>query len=317
LSMCRQNCVAKYGKGYDMKDKQREYAKYWILAIALWGSSTVFAKPFAMGPYLGQTSPGTIAQVFAPGLICDTRPHRWETHGHFSADGNTFCFRRLAYVYITENTDKGWTTPKRIKTIPYKAWSPCLSADANSIYFSYKYDPSKGWSLHRCMRTSQGWSLPRELGPPLSPWGAGFSVAADNSIYFISERGRFWVAPFVGNTWPRAIKIPVEKGNLKGCHPGIAPDESFMVFYSIRPGALSGTETDLYLTLRRPDGTWTKPRNMGPGINTGYYEFGARISPDKKYMFFTRSNGWNLNSYSDTSDIYWVELKEYLPESYR
>ena len=147
-------------------------------------------------------------------------------------------------------------------------------------------------------------------------------MAADNSIYFISDRkgpyrNRFWVAPFVGNTWPRAINIPVEKGNLRGCHPGIAPDESFMVFYSIRPGAQPGTETDLYITLRRPDGTWTKPRNMGPRINTGYYEFGARISPDKKYMFFTRSTGWNLGLFRDKGDIYWVELKEYLPESYR
>jgi hypothetical protein len=34
-------------------------------------------------------------------------------------------------------------------------------------------------------------------------------------------------------------------------------------------------------------------------------------------MFFTRSNGWFENPYRDTSDIYWVELKEYLPESYR
>jgi Tol biopolymer transport system component len=109
----------------------------------------------------------------------------------------------------------------------------------------------------------------------------------------------------------------VEKGSLKGCHPGIAPDESFMVFYSIRPGALSGTETDLYLTLRRPDGTWTKPRNMGPRVNSGYHESAPSISPDKKYMFFTRANGWWENSNRDTSDIYWVELKEYLPESYR
>jgi hypothetical protein len=169
---------------------------------------------------------------------------------------------------------------------------------------------------------SQGWSLPQELGPPFSNPGLGFSVASDNSIYFISDRkgpyrNRFWVAPFVGNTWSEAINIPVEKDNLKGCHPGIAPDESFMVFYSIKPGAPGGTETDLYLTLRGADGTWTKPRNMGPRINTGYYEFGARISPDKKYMFFTRSTGWNLGLGRDKGDIYWVELKEYLPESYR
>jgi hypothetical protein len=56
---------------------------------------------------------------------------------------------------------------------------------------------------------------------------------------------------------------------------------------------------------------------MGPRINSRYHEFGARISADKKYMVFSRSNGWNLNRYTDTADIYWVELKEYLPESYR
>jgi len=288
----------------------------WLVVLLSVGSIPVFGKPFAVGSYLGQTPPGPIAQVFAPGLICDTRPHQGEGHGHFSADGNTFCFGRLKYVYITENTEQGWTKPKRIESIPYEAWSACLSPDANSIYFCYKYHPSKRRNYLRCMRTSQGWSSPQELGAPFSLAVGGFSVSADNSIYFTKPRG-FWVAPFEENTWDRAMKIPVEKANLRGCHPGVAPDGSFMVFYSIRPGAIPGTETDLYLTLRRPDGTWTRSRNMGPKINSKYYEFSPRISPDKKYMFFTRSNGWYLNSYTDTSDIYWVELKEYLPESYR
>jgi hypothetical protein len=277
------------------------------------------AEPFAKGPYLGQTPPGPIPKIFAPRLICDTQPHKGESSGTFSVDGNTFCFSRSGYVYITENTDQGWTTPKRIESIPYMSVCCCLSPDANSIYFNYTYDPSKPYSLHRCMRTSQGWSLPQELGPPFSRAFGGFSVAADNSIYF-SESGKgHWFAPFVGNTWPRAIQIPVVpiEGKYNGCHPGVAPDQSFIVYYSIRPGAQRGTETDLYLTLRRPDGTWTELRNMGPRINTRYFEWGARISPDKKYMFFTRANGWGYNSNSDTSDIYWVALKEYLPESYR
>ncbi|MBC8468003.1 MAG: PD40 domain-containing protein [Planctomycetes bacterium] len=297
----------------------------WLVAFLAVGSIDVFGKPFAVGSYLGQVSPGPIAQVFAPGLICDTRPYQWESHGHFSADGNTFCFYRHWYVYITENTDQGWTVPKRIKSIPYHSYSCCLSADANSIYVKCSpfnrskrriFPKPKSWCLRYCMRTSQGWSSPQELGPPFSDSGGGFSVSADNSICFKS-RGGFWVAPFVGNTWSQAIKIPVEMGNLRGCCPGIAPDESFLVFYSIKPGAQGGTETNLYLTLREADGTWTKPRNMGPVINTGYYEYGARISPDKKYMFFTRSIGWDLGTLCDTADIYWVELKEYLPESHR
>jgi len=95
--------------------------------------------------------------------------------------------------------------------------------------------------------------------------------------------------------------------------PGIAPDESFLVFNSVRPGGLGGT--DLYLSLRQSDGTWTTPRNLGPRVNSAYHDFGSYISPDKKYLFFTRSNGWDPRKYS--ADIYWVALKEYLPESYR
>jgi len=305
--------------------KQTKKKMVWLVAFLAIGSIPVFGKPFAVGPYLGQTPPGLIPKVFAPGLICDTRPHHWEAYVSFSTDGNTLCYYALGYVYITENTGQGWTTPQRIESIPRYSIVCCLSPDANSIYFIRRHftrlirmrSPlSKRWSFHRCIRTSKGWSLPEELGPPFSFAVGGFSVAANNSIYF-SEPGSFLVAPFVDNTWSQVIEIPVEKGNLRACHPGIAPDGSFLVFYSIRPGAIPGTETDLYLTLRRTDGTWTKPRNMGPRINTGYYEFGARISPDKKYMFFTRANGWGENSNRDTTDIYWVELKEYIPESYR
>jgi hypothetical protein len=295
-----------------------------LAAFLMSGSIGLCAEPFAKGPYLGQTPPGPTAQVFAPGLISDTRPHTWEAWGTFSADGNTFCFCG-GHIKITENTDQGWTVPKRIKSIPDMSTCCYLSPDANSIYVNCRYDPAKPYSLYRCMRTSQGWSMPQELGPPFSVWGqgAGFSVAANNSIYFNSNKipdgqCRFMVAPFVDNTWAQPIKIPVEQGNLWCCHAGIAPDESFIVFYSIGPGAQGGTPTDLYLTLRGADGTWTKPRNMGPRINSRrYYEWGASISPDKQYLFFTRSNGWSGNSNSNSADIYWVALKEYLPESHR
>jgi len=300
--------------------KQTKKNIVWLVALLGVGSIQAFAEPFAKGPYLGQTPPGPIAQVFAPGLICDTRPHQWETWGTFSADGNTFCFFRRGYVYITENTDQGWTAPKRVKSIPYKTTYCCLSPDASSIYFNYRPGPGKPYSPFRCQRTSDGWSTPQELGPPLSSPARelGFSLAADNSIYLSSKRKgeircRIWVAPYENNTWPRVEYVDL---NHQASDPGIAPDESFMVFTAINlPGGYG--QRDLYLTLHLPDGTWSTPQNLGPRINSAYFEFSPRISPDKKYMFFTRSNGWWENSSRDTSDIYWVELKEYLPESYR
>jgi hypothetical protein len=293
----------------------------WLAAFFGIGSIQVFGKPFAKGPYLGQTPPGPVAQVFAPGLICDTRPRQWESHGTFSADGNTFCFARGRGVFITENTDQGWTTPKRIESVPVKIWSPCLSADANSLYFVAPYNRLHRHNMFRCNRTTSGWDVPQKLGPPLSSSGCewSFSLTANNSFYLASSRTPkgIWYIPCVNNTWPEAIYVSsVNTPNYNEAHPGIAPDESFMVFNdAFRPGGFG--YADLYLTLRLPDGTWSKPRNLGPKINSEHIEFGARISPDKKYLFFTRSTGWNLREVCDTADIYWVELKEHLPEAYR
>ena len=295
-----------------------------LVAFLAVGSIQVFGKPFAVGPYLGQTPPGPIAKVFAPGLISDTRPRMWEAFGAFSADGNTFCFMKGPGVFITENTDQGWTAPERIKSIRTKIWapwSPCLSPDANSIFFTRSLlKPLNKRNLYRCSRTARGWATPEQLGPPFSSPDKELtcSLAANNSIYFGSTRklkhgedGIIWAIPFEGNTWARDEHIAL---NFPVGDPGIAPDESFMVCTAKdQPGGYG--HRDIYLSLRLEDGTWSKPRNLGPRINTAFIEHGPRVSPDKKYLFFNRSNGWNTRIH--TGNIYWVELKEYLPESYR
>jgi len=284
----------------------------WFVVFLGIGSIGLCAEPFAKGPYLGQTPPGSTAQVFAPGLICNTGQRQWESHGTFSTDGKSFCYKQLRKVYITENTDQGWTAPKHIKSVPVNNWSPYLSPDANSIYFSLAYlnqfNQFNRFNLFRCNRTPRGWAQPQELGPPLSSsaneWG--FSLAADNSFYFSSTRkgGRggddIWHAPFVDNTWSQAIHLPALATGYNDAGPGIAPDKSFMVFNSVRPGGLGAA--DLYLTLHLPDGTWSKPRNLGPRINTAYIEHGPRISPDKKYLFFNRSNGWDPRIYTGDNE---------------
>jgi len=306
--------------------KLRGFSKYWILAIATWGNSIVLAEPFAKGPYLGQTPPGPTAQVFAPGLICNTGKRLWEAFGTFSADGNTFCFQRVNGVFITENTDQGWTIPEPIKSIPLNTWSPwsaCLSPDANCIYFARGLiKPLSKRDLYRCNRTTRRWATPQQLGPPFSSPDKELtcSLAANNSIYFGSTRelkhgedSIIWAIPFEGNTWARDEHIAL---NFPVGDRGIAPDESFMVCTAKdQPGGYG--HRDIYLILRLPDGSWSKPRNLGPRINTASIEHGPRISPDKKYLFFNRSNGWDYRINSVYSHIYWVELKEYLPESYR
>ena len=313
--------------------KQTTKKIVWFVAFLGMNNIGLCAEPFAKGMYLGQTPPGSTAQVFAPGLISDTRPQTWESGGTFSADGNTFCYVRCSVhrspgdgsFFITENTNQGWTAPKLIESIREKhaAWGPCLSPDANSIYFTYALlEPLSKRNIYRCDRTAHGWTAPQALGPPLSSPAKELtcSVAAKNSMYFGSSRkgekpwgtSFIFVAPFVNNTWQRTTYISLnnlQEGGASG--PAIAPDESFMVFTALNlPGGYG--HRDLYLTLRLPDGTWSKHRNLGPRINSSYLEHSAMISPDKKYLFFTRSNGWDPRKHS--ADIYWVALKEYLPD---
>jgi hypothetical protein len=205
-----------------------------VTLMAFLGISSIAlcAEPFARGPYLGQTPPGPVAQVFAPGLICNTGKRPWEANGSFSADGNTFCFQRVSGIFITRNTDQGWTTPEIIRSIPANVWSPwlgCLSADANSIYFTRALlNPVSKRNIYRCNRTPSGWAEPQQLGRPLSSLYPEItcSIAANNNIYILrgGSGGGLYCAPYENDTWPRVINLSV-----RGCDPGPAPDESFMV----------------------------------------------------------------------------------------
>jgi Tol biopolymer transport system component len=104
-------------------------------------------------------------------------------------------------------------------------------------------------------------------------------------------------------------------------YPFIAPDESYMLFMSWRPGGRG--MWDLYITFQREDGIWTSPKNMGPKINSDASESFPSVSPDGKYLFF------NSNRPSQVRDnvpghfygnIYWVNanvIEELKPENLR
>ena len=89
--------------------------------------------------------------------------------------------------------------------------------------------------------------------------------------------------------------------------PCIAPDESFLIFASSRPGF---GITDLFICFSKEDGTWTRPRNMGPEINTDAKEAFPFISFDGKYLFFmsTRVSRLNPSKIPDgPGNVYWVD----------
>ena len=80
--------------------------------------------------------------------------------------------------------------------------------------------------------------------------------------------------------------------------PFIAPDESYLLFDSNRPGGYGGY--DLYIAWREKSEGWSNPVNLGERINTKYAENRAFISTDGKYLFFTSNR-------NGTMDTWWVD----------
>ena len=65
--------------------------------------------------------------------------------------------------------------------------------------------------------------------------------------------------------------------------------------------------SELYISFRRTDRTWTIPLSLGPKINQGMaHRWGQYVSPDGKYLFYSYGT-----SEKDCA-IYWVRFDSLL-----
>lgn len=104
-----------------------------------------------------------------------------------------------------------------------------------------------------------------------------------------SKLGGIYFSRLVNNAWssPEFIPIPgIDNQDFIGMF--VSPDYD-AIFISMR-GKDSRGEEDLYISLKSSSGTWSRPRNMGPTINTSGFEISPFLSADKKRLYFS-SNG--------------------------
>lgn len=116
---------------------------------------------------------------------------------------------------------------------------------------------------------------------------------------------------------PKRLEFGIS-GNYNDLHPAIAPDGSFLIFASDRPaeaGAERMKHTDLFISYRKKDGSWTEAKSLGKKINTDQNEITPFIASD--YTLYFASKGYRKGAAevyfsaatSDNSDIQIVESK--------
>jgi Tol biopolymer transport system component len=197
---------------------------------------------------------------------------------------------------------------------PYDPELPIVP-DEKTLFFALNRstecmgESKTGWDIWMTKWQDHGFSPIRRIEEPVSSAkrDAWASLAENGNLYFMSNRdgtyGRWDIyrAEYKEGQYVNVqnIGFPVNS-KVSDADPAIAPDEGYLLFCSQRPSGFGGS--DLYITFRKKDGTWSTPQNMGPGINTPANEEKPYVTFDGKYLFFSNDAPGNL-------EIYWVDAK--------
>jgi hypothetical protein len=267
------------------------------------------------GLYFGQAPPGDTPIVFAQGVI--SKEDRFEQFMLFSPDGRELTFGvtnsdwSAFSLHHMKMEDGHWTVPIAAPFLgsDSSGLTSCLSFETGMAFYTAarpSYPPCDIWMSKQ---GDAGWSEPRKLGPPISSEADEFEVAISRSgtLYFSSTRKGgegdidIYRARFVDGGYPTAENLGPPINTSSGDDlPYIASDESYLIFASDRPGGFG--KRDLYISFQ-VEGAWTEATNLGAPINSEYWDIYPSVSPDGKYLFFTRRQSWQS---TEDSDIYWV-----------
>jgi len=272
----------------------------------------------AQTPYLGQTPPGLIPQRFAPSNIQSNGVWFWRTAPAFAPDGTEMFFAKYHTdlptgghkLYVMSDINGTWTSPVQPSfSSGEDDFSPVYSNGGDTLYFSSTRDGSQ--KIYFAERTENGWSAAQLLDFPYQVGNGSFSwdlsLAQNGTIYFsVSENNltNIYKSVPVDGQYLTAEILPAEINSPSHDNDAfIAPDESFIIFASNRPGG-SGYH-DLYISFQKPEGGWTQAQNMGTAINKSYEDAAPQLSPDGLYLFFTtvRSGDLGYNPYWVDADI--------------
>lgn len=303
--------------------------------------------------YFGLKLPGETPEIFAPGIVStgfhehsfpafspDLQEVHWTTVINHPGQGRETA-KYFGHIMLEMAVKDGkWQAPRLSEfNSPYQDLEGFVSPDGKKFFFASRRplkDGGKecgGNNIWVAEKQGDRWGKPWPLNPPVRTGQPQSSptVTGSGTLYFESvwEGGQYQCGMFRSELRdgkygePELLPPQINTSHFDWT-PFISPDETYLLFSSNRPGGYGST--DLYVSFRNRDGTWTESINLGEAINSEYEERYPYVSPDRKYLFYTANTFLYKNDLKNnctydrmlevihspgngTGDIYWVDAR--------
>jgi Tol biopolymer transport system component len=252
---------------------------------------------------------GDTVERFAPGIVSTGS----EFASAFTRDGRTVFFTRTNQdrsrltLMRSRLANGAWSAPEQVPLGPItRAMDPHVAPDGRRLFFTAPRrqeagaitEPGGDWDTWVAELAEDGATgAYRRLDGPFNTERVEMytSVTRSGALYYgtaplpgsadTTWRG-VWRADLAPGGTTRRLEGAVNMPGFEGGNPYVTPDERVLIFGSARPGG-SG-RGDLWMSVRGDDGRWGDAVNLGPAVNGPEVEFCPQLSPDGRFLFFSR-----------------------------
>ena len=179
------------------------------------------------------------------------------------------------------------------------ACNPVLAKNDSVFIFTQKTEDK---TRILCSWKGKEWEKPRDITRQLGGYDRLYSNSItgdgktlvlfmddgdDGNLYFSQRRDTVW-------SRIRNFGRPVNTIYWES-HGFITPDANSIYIASNRPGGFG--ELDLWVSEKKPDGSWDNPVNLGERINTPYNEDTPFFDPDNEALIFSSDGHVSMGDY--------------------
>ena len=299
-----------------------QYFFIFLLSISIYSCSTEKNTEAANISYLERETPDSIPQIFGKGIV--SVKGRFDMGFTISPDGKSMAFGvanesdpEETGIFLMNYINGKWTSPDR-SFLPnnINTFFPMFSPSGNELYFAKSIDesPTDLWVAEYIEKKAVN---PHPLDSTFNSKSreAGHSKSESGSFYFTSNRddqhqccGDIYYAQLESGEYSRIQKSDVLSSEADEESLFLSPDENYIIVQAWKYE--SESKHDLYISYRTKKGAWTIPKRLNSYINGKEIEQRPFVSPDNKFLFFSRTSVMQENEQDVyDSDIYWVSTK--------